>query len=75
MFVTDDDYARQSLSIAREFGLRIDQLELSDAQRHFAQISFDGVKSVYFEHQAGYLKAYQSCRLVCDSVSEKGRHV
>ena len=72
MFVSDDEYARQSLPLAEEFGLRVDRLKLSDAQRRFPQISFDGVNSVYFEPEAGYLKARQACRLVCDQFRNEG---
>jgi glycine/D-amino acid oxidase-like deaminating enzyme len=72
MFVKDDEYARQSLPLAREYGLRVDRLERSEAERRFPQISFDGVKTLYFEHEAGYLKARQACQTVCEEFVREG---
>ena len=72
MFTADDEYARASLPIVREFGLRVDRLEAADAKRRFPQIDFDGVQSVYFEHEAGYLKARRACQIVCDQFEREG---
>ena len=72
MFVQDDTYARESLPLARELGLRIDRLERSDAERRFPQISFEGVRTLYFEHEAGYLKARQACQTVCERFEREG---
>lgn len=68
----DDAYVRESLPIARELGFRIDQLERSDAERRFPQVSFEGVEAQYFEHEAGYLKARQACQRVCEQFEREG---
>lgn len=72
MFVKDDAYAKESLPLAREFGLRVDRLERSEAERRFPQISFEGVQTIYFEHEAGYLKSRQACQAVCEEFVREG---
>ena len=72
MFPGDDEYARASLPLAEEFGLRVDRLELDEVERRFPQINFDGVRTLYFEHEAGYLRARQACRVVCEQFQHEG---
>ena len=72
MFVKDDVYARESLPLAREVGLRIDRLNPSDAERRFPQVNFEGVQTLYFEHEAGYLKARQACQTICEQFEREG---
>jgi glycine/D-amino acid oxidase-like deaminating enzyme len=60
------------MPLAREYGLRVDRLERSEAERRYPQISFDGVETLYFEHEAGYLKARQACQTVCDEFVREG---
>ncbi len=72
MFSEDDEYARASLPIAKEFGLLVDRLELDEAERRFPQINFDGVRTLYFEHEAGYLRARYACHVVCEQFQHEG---
>jgi glycine/D-amino acid oxidase-like deaminating enzyme len=72
MCVKDDAYVRESLPIARNLGLQIDQLERSEAEKRFPQINFEGVRSIYFEHEAGYLKARHACQTVCEQFQQEG---
>jgi len=73
MFVTDDDaYARESLPMAKELGLKVDRLERREAEKRFPQIRFEGVQKLYFEHEAGYLKARHACQTVCDQFQLEG---
>ena len=72
MFPQDDEYARVSLPLAREFGLRVDRLEHAEAERRFPQINFDGVRTLYFEPDAGYLRARLACRVVCEQFQREG---
>ncbi len=67
-----DTYARESLPIAHELGMRADRLERSDVERRYPQIDFDGVKTLYFEHEAGYLKARHACQTVCEQFQREG---
>ncbi len=68
----DDSYVKASLPIAKELGIRVDRLERSDAGRRFPQVNFRDVKTVYFEPEAGYLKARLACRAVRDQVERDG---
>jgi len=68
----NDAYLRESLPIVKELGFRVDQLERSDAERRFPQVNFEDVESQYFEHEAGYLKARQACRKVCEQFEREG---
>ncbi len=72
----DDSFVRGSIPVARRLGLSVDPLELADARRRYPQIDFDGVSKVYFEAQAGFLKAREACHAVRDQlVREGGRYV
>ncbi len=72
MFSEDDEYARASLPLAKEFGLRVDRLEHSEVERRFPQFNLDGVRTLYFEHEAGYLRARLACRVVCEQFQGEG---
>ena len=72
MFPQDDEYARASLPLAREFGLRVDRLERGEAERRFPQINFEDVSTLYFEPDAGYLRARLACRVVCEQFQREG---
>ena len=66
MFSVDDRYAKTSIPLLEAAKLPVDELSLDQARRRFPQVRFDGVRSVYFEREAGYLTA----RLACQSVAE-----
>jgi glycine/D-amino acid oxidase-like deaminating enzyme len=72
MFGVDDSYARNSLPLQREFGLQVDELSAETARQRYPQISFDGIQSIYYEHEAGYLNARQACRVVRDAFIQEG---
>jgi glycine/D-amino acid oxidase-like deaminating enzyme len=72
MFAGDDVYARESLPIVQELGQRVDRLEIPEARRRFPQINFEGVRTLYFEHEAGYLKARHACQTVCEQFQHEG---
>ncbi len=72
----DDAFVRSSAPVARKLGLQVDPVEIADAKKRYPQINFEGVDKVYFETQAGYLKAREACRAVRDQfVREGGRYV
>ena len=64
MFEGDDVFIQHSLPLMQERKLVIDKLDDDDARRRYPQVNFDGVHSAYFEPEAGYLLARQSCELV-----------
>ncbi len=63
----DDDRAEQAaLPLLREAGLDLVAVPLDEAARRYPQVSFDGVRKVYVEPEAGFLYARDACRLVVD---------
>ena len=75
MFAGDDGYARRSIAPMRDLGLTLDEWTGAQAAQKYPQMSFDGVRSVFFEPRAGYLLARQACELVRASfVAEGGEY-
>jgi len=72
MCAGDDSYVRRSIAPMQAAGLRIDELTPRDAERRYPQMSFSGVRSVFFEPRAGYLLARQSCELVRETFVREG---
>lgn len=75
MFSADDAYARQSLPVLNELGIRLDTLSPAEARKRFPQIDLQGVQTCYFEPEAGYLLARQACRLAHDHFQREGGQV
>ena len=75
MFRGDDGYARSARPVLAERGLGLDELTLAEARSRFPQVSFDGVRSVFYEHEAGYLPARHACRRVVEAVAAAGGEV
>jgi glycine/D-amino acid oxidase-like deaminating enzyme len=72
MFSVDDAYARNSLAPMRERMLRVEELARPGAAKRYPQIDFSGVKSIFFEPEAGYVMARQSCREVARAFAAEG---
>ena len=72
MFASGDSYVRSSLPHAREAGFRVDELSRQEARQRFPQIDFEGIRSVFFEQQAGYLLARRACRSVWEQFQAQG---
>lgn len=64
MFLGADDYARSSLAAAKDSGFTVEEVGLAAAKQRYPQISFEGVRTVFFEKEAGYLLARQACAAV-----------
>ena len=69
---TDDSYVRQSLGVLREFAVDYDELQTIVAAKRWPQINFDGVKSIHFEREGGYLLARDACDAVAREVARTG---
>ena len=52
--------------------MSIEELTLADAKRRYPQIDFDGISSVIFEPDAGYLLARRACEHVAERVVAEG---
>lgn len=75
MFGRDDAFGRASASALRAVDLKIDELSPREAAARFPQIAFDGIESVLWEPDAGYLFARRACAQVLDRfVAEGGVH-
>jgi glycine/D-amino acid oxidase-like deaminating enzyme len=72
MFQEDDGYADASIPLLRDAGLEVETLAPAAAARRFPQVDFDGVESVYFEPEAGYLTARRACQAVAAAFTEEG---
>lgn len=74
MFAGEDDYAQRSIPVIEEFGLTVESVDHSTAREKYPQVNFDDVQSIYFEQEAGYLKARRACRVVCEQFQRAGGH-
>jgi glycine/D-amino acid oxidase-like deaminating enzyme len=72
MYTSPDHYVRASMPLLAEYGLVVSELTLSQARIQFPLIDFEGVRTVFFEDQAGYLLARRSCQLVAAALVAEG---
>lgn len=72
LFEEDDDFAQRSMPLVRHHGITVEPLALDEARRRFPQVSFEGVRTAYWEPDAGYLMARQSCELVREELVGAG---
>jgi monomeric sarcosine oxidase len=72
MFGRDDAFARASVKAMASEGLPAERPSVEDARRRWPQIDFNGIGSVMFEPQAGYLLARQSCAHVVERARALG---
>lgn len=73
MFENDDDgFVRRSVEIMRDVRLTAEELSVADALKRFPQVRFDGVKHVWWEDEAGFLLARESCELVREACVRAG---
>lgn len=75
MFGADDSFGRASVATVRAHGLPIEELTRQDAAKRFPQIAFEGIHSVLWEPEAGYLFARRACEHVVQRfVAEGGEY-
>jgi glycine/D-amino acid oxidase-like deaminating enzyme len=72
MFGKDASFGKASIAALKAEDLRIDELSLPATRRLYPQINFDGVGTVLFETDAGYLLARRSCEHVVERVIAEG---
>jgi glycine/D-amino acid oxidase-like deaminating enzyme len=76
LFAGDDAYARGSVEPARRAGLVVEELTVADAAKRYPQMSFDNVRSVFYEPEAGFITARAACELVrATFVREGGEYI
>jgi len=72
MFGADDSFGRASAEVLHAHGATLEPLTPAEASRRYPQINFDGISSVFFEPDAGYLLARRACEGVVDRLSAQG---
>lgn len=72
MFRGDDGYAKSSLPFLRQAGLPVESLTPAAAAQRWPQVSFAGIRAVYFEERAGYLRARVACQALADALVREG---
>ena len=73
MFENNDDaFVRRSVDIMREVRLTADEVSVADAVKRFPQMRFDGIRHVWWESEAGFLLARESCELVREACARAG---
>ncbi len=72
VFRGDDGYARASMPTLADFGLPAEKIEPAEAARRYPGVSFEGVRHVYSEQEAGYLSARRACQAVARAVVAEG---
>jgi monomeric sarcosine oxidase len=72
MFSADDAYVRRSIEPMRAVGLPVEEMTADDAGRRWPQMSFDDVRSVFFEPEAGFITARAACELVRETFVREG---
>ena len=71
----DDAYVRQSLPLLKDAGLEIAEIATEEARQRFPQIDFSGVRSAFYEPEAGFLLARRACQAVAEAVAAEGGEV
>jgi monomeric sarcosine oxidase len=74
MASADDSYISQALPFLRDAKLEYEQLNADAAARRWPQINFNGIKTVVFEPEAGYLLARHACDAVAREFVRLGGH-
>jgi glycine/D-amino acid oxidase-like deaminating enzyme len=72
MFGGDDGFARSSARAMAAAGFPLERPSVAEAGKRWPQINFDGIVSVMFEPEAGYLLARQSCAAVVEQARAAG---
>ena len=68
----DDGYVRRSIEPMKAARVPLEPLTVDDAARRFPQMDFSGVRTVYFEPEAGFIPARASCELVREAFVREG---
>lgn len=72
LFRGDDAYARSSLPLLAAAGLAAEELTLAAARQRFPQLDLAGVRSAFYEAEAGYLEAREACQAVARAFLAEG---
>ena len=72
MFSESDDFARDALPALDQLNLEVNELSKGTVAKRFPQINTDGIKTFFYEPDAGFLRANHSCKVVVDQFIKLG---
>jgi sarcosine oxidase len=72
MFGGDDSFGRASVEALKARRMPIDAWTPAEASRRYPQVNFNGITSVLFEPEAGYLLARRACEHVVEEFVAAG---
>jgi glycine/D-amino acid oxidase-like deaminating enzyme len=67
-----DGFRRASSDALAARGLKLEELTPAEAARRYPQVRFDGIASILYEEDAGYLLARRACEHVAERVVSQG---
>ena len=72
MFSESDDFARDALPVLDQLNLEVNELSKGTVAKRFPQINTDGIKTFFYEPDAGFLRANHACKVVVDQFIKLG---
>ena len=72
MFAGADGYVRESIAPMKDGGLPLDEMSRAEAARRFPHMSFNDVRTMFYDPEAGFLLARAACELVRDAFVREG---
>lgn len=72
LYRADDQFLRSSLPFMKAERLSVTGLTHDEARQRWPQLALEGVRSAYFEAEAGFIDAPLACKAVCDAIVREG---
>lgn len=69
---SDDSYARTAIPLMQRHGLDLEEWTLKETQDRYPQIYLDDINTVFWEKQAGYLMARNTCQYLVEELVKAG---
>ncbi|MEC9094864.1 MAG: FAD-dependent oxidoreductase [Planctomycetota bacterium] len=68
----DDSYVRSSLNKMTSLGIPWEEIGINEASKRWPQMNWAGLKHVFFEPQAGFLRARKACVAIKNQFIKEG---
>ncbi len=72
MFSQADDFARNSLTFLEQVNWTVDELTKNETKNRFSQINVSDIHTLFYEPDAGFLRANHACKVVTDQFQKLG---
>lgn len=69
---SDNSYARTAIPLMQRHGLELEEWTLKETQDRYPQIYLDDIKTVFWEKEAGYLMARNTCQYLVEELVKAG---